>query len=134
MGNDALELLKAAAFGDKDANNILLFVGGTSAIAAAVVAFLAAVFIGLPLFMASKKIQRGTLRLYVIAGFCIALAVSGILLALQQLIHDFPSTDVGFEYIAIFIAGPIATLVFWIVVHSGRESYDNPAQAAGGEK
>lgn len=115
MGNDALSLLRAAAFGNKDALNVFLFVGGTSAIAAGVVAFFAAVFIAWPLHIASRKLQHVTLRLYILAGFGIALAVSGIFLVLQHLIGCFPATGLWLEYVAIIIAGPIATLTFWIV-------------------
>lgn len=123
MGNDALPLLKAAASGHKDALEIFLFVGGTSAIAAAVVAFLAVVFIAWPLYLASRRLQHVNLRLYILAGFGIALAVSAILLALQYMIRDFPGTGLWLEYVAIIIAGPIATLTFWIVV---RPAADQP--------
>lgn len=127
MGNDAIELFKAAASGNKDALNIILFVGGTSAMAAGVVAFLATVFIAWPLYFFSRKLHHVTLCLYVLVGVGIALVVSVILLALQHLIRDFPGGGVWFQFAAIIVAGPIATLTFWAIVRPGGTDRNQPA-------
>ena len=116
MGNGALHLLIAAISGKKDALQVLFFVGGTSAATAAVVAFLVEAVIGWPLYLVSKKIRNGSPQLYGLAGLIIALAISGIILALQQnLIIDTAANGLGFPFIAILIAGPVASLTFWMV-------------------
>jgi hypothetical protein len=113
MGHGAWQFLYDALSGQKDALGVLFFVGGTSAAAAAVVAFLVEAVIGWPLYAVSGKLRNGSPQLYGLAGLIIALAVSGIILALQQnLIIDTPATSFCFPFIAILIAGPIATLTF----------------------
>lgn len=124
MGNKAGQLLNAAVYGNKDAVNVFLFVGGTSAMAAAVIAFLAAIFIAWPLYLASRRLRHVTLNLYVLAGFGMALVVSGVLLAFQHVIRDFPGSGLWFEYVAILIAGPVATLTFWIITKPGQVSHN----------
>lgn len=132
MGNDAGQLLKAAAFGRKDALDIFLFIGGVSAMEAGVVAFLAAIFLAWPLHLILRTVQRVTLRLYLAIGFGIALAVSGILLILRNLIYDFPAGEEWFEYVAIFIIGPVAALIFWTVARPEQMDRERPTESAGG--
>ena len=130
-GGNAGQVLKAAAFGDKDALNFFLLVGMICAMVAAVVAFLAAIFIGLPLYLASRKLQHVTLRHYLMYGFGIALVVSGFLIALQQLVDGFPVPRLFFEHVAIITAGPTATLTFWAIVRPDRADSGRPAGDTG---
>jgi hypothetical protein len=109
------DFLRAAVSGSKDALGVTFFVGATVAIAAAAIALLSAVFIALPLYLISRRHRHPTLWQHLLAGLGIGVVVSGILLTLQHLFHNFPETEGWFEVAAIIVAGPVATLTFWAV-------------------
>jgi hypothetical protein len=127
MVYDAGEFALAALSGDKDAWDIMLFIGGACAIAASVIGVLAGLFIALPLYLASRRLRHPTLRMHLMAGLGISWVVAAILFGLQHLTRDFPGTGLYFPYTAILIAGPIATLVFWLIAKPMKEGPNRSA-------
>jgi hypothetical protein len=121
MHGHAVGFLKAVGAGQKDALNIFLFVGGTTAIAAAAIALLVIFVIAWPLYLLSKKLQRVSRPQYIAAGLAIAAVVVAVLLSLQL---AFSPLAVGSEYyleiVTILVGGPAATLAFWSVVRPDR--------------
>ena len=96
-----------------DLAQVFLFVGASSALAAATVALLAGALIGLPWYLSSSVLRHGSPRLYARAGFRVALILAAILTATN--LFSFLSMFM-LPVAAILIAGPVAALTFRAVV------------------
>jgi hypothetical protein len=118
---DFLKGFDAAELASREILVIIFGMGLLSAYAAGAVTMLVGFLVGLPLYLASRRLRRGNARLYAVVGGMISLLLCAMLLALQ---------DTGFEIFvalrfplaAILLAGPVAALTFrYVVVHLSRQ-------------
>lgn len=127
------QIFYALSAGNREALGFLIFIGIASMVMAIPIALLVGIFIGLPLYLASRRLRQGGARLYALVGCCISLLVCGILVALTYIRpwHDYVYDHVGvelselvklwFPLVAILIAGPVAALTFHrVLIHVGE--------------
>ena len=100
----------------------IFLMGLLSAYVAGAVTVIVGFFVGLPLYLGSRRLRQGNARLYAVVGGMISLLLCGLLLALQD-------TELGvfvalrFPLAAILLAGPVAALTFRkVVVHVSRHA------------
>ena len=121
MEGERLKVFNALLSGDKDASNILLFVGGATAIAAAVAALVAMIVLAWPLEILLRYYKHVSRRSYLIAGVAIGIVVALAIVAWEIGFNPLAvNSDYALEVISILVASPIAMVTLWLIVRPDR--------------
>ena len=127
MGGDAADVVNAAGTERKDALTFLFFVGGTTAIAAAVVAVITIVTIAWPLTRILRHLGSVSRSAYVVAGFVASVVIASAIVVLQLSFGRLAvQSEYYFEVVTVLIVGPIAMLTLWLIVRPDRNSTNIP--------
>jgi hypothetical protein len=114
------EFLEGMGAAKRDALTAFFLVGFVAAMAAALIAALAAVFIAWPMYLAARRYKVCSLFAYLSAGIIISLIVIFIILPAQRYLDTLLPSDYLLEIISILIAGPVAAMSFWLVARPDR--------------
>jgi len=112
-----IDFIKAIGHSSADAHDVLLFVAGTIAVAAAIVSLALTIFIAAPLYFVSVYKQKTSMRVYVVAGLIIASSAAVVIITIQQLAFPQAVPEVYWlEFVSLIMAGPAYTTTFWMLV------------------
>lgn len=114
---DEANILRAAAAGNRDAINVLLFVAVPSVAIAAAIAALASVAVALPMY---ARAREASLRIYVLTGLATAFVVAAAVAGGHFLWAFLTDSDFHFAVVTLLIGGPVAMAAFWTVARPDR--------------
>jgi hypothetical protein len=115
-------ILLAAASGNRDAINVLLFVAIPSAAIAAAITALALAAVALPMYVRARGAFWTSLRAYVLMGLVTALVIIAAVATGHFLGAFLVDSDFKFAVVSLLTGGPIAMVAFWIVARPDRRS------------
>ncbi|GEM_PF-6867433 len=122
----AMVLMHATPFHgttDGETWKVLLFIGGATAIAAAIIAAIAMLFMAWPIHLLLLKSRRTSSIHYSAAGLIMSLIILVILVGLQAAFEPLAiHGDYIFEILIVLITGPVAMLVFHLTLQQHRRS------------
>jgi hypothetical protein len=118
-GHEA-NILRAAASGNQDAINVLLFVAIPSVAIAAAITALASVAVALPMYARARGSYWTSLRIYILTGLATAFVVVAAVAGGHFLWAFLIDSDFHFAVVSLLIGGPVAMAAFWTVARPDR--------------
>lgn len=117
---DALTTFRKVILEGEPALKVFLYVGGISALVAAMVASVTIILVGIPLYSWAKRPRYASLGTYLATGVVVSMVLV-VILALGHVFHTFLlEGDFWFSVVLLVVGGQISTLTFWAFVRPDR--------------